>query len=231
MNKGIIFLLGTVVGAAGGAGITAYFLKDKYQKEACDAIDEYYDRCESRIRDIMEAYGVRDEDIEKLEENSDDEEKAEEDPRDDIKNNEGVKKYHRYSAPFSEDKKKGIEDDMIKGQEDLLKHPNFKDCPSYIDEITEDDYMVDEKEYDDIYMTYDVNTDRLLMNPDTEDEIDAEEQLHMSRSEIIGNMWRWSTDYISDDDGTGAFYVRNNRIMKDIEVIVRLDPNKEVIEL
>ncbi len=231
MNKGIIFLLGTVVGAAGGVGVTAYFLKDKYEKEACDAIDAYYDRCESRIRDIMEAYGVRDEDIEKLEESSEDEETTKEDPRNDINNNEGVKKYHRYSAPFSEDKKKGIEDDMTKGQEDVEKYPKIDDCPDYIEEIDEDTFMVEEKQHDDIYMVYDFNADRLLMNPDTDDEIDAEEQLHMSRSEIIGNMWKWATDYISDDDGTGAFYVRNNRLMKDIEVIVRYDPNQDVTEV
>ena len=223
MNKGIAFLLGTLVGAAAGAGITAYFLKDKYEQEACDIIDEYHDRCEERILKIMEAYGV--EEVE--EEESEEAEEKPVDPRDDYGNNEGIKKYHHYNAPLSENK----EDDVTKGQEDVLKYPKYDDCPEWIEEITEDDFMVEEKQHDDIYMVFDFNTDRLLMNPDTENEIDAEEQLHMSRSEIIGNFWKFATDYLSDDDGTGAFYVRNNRLMKDIEVIVRYDPNQDVVEV
>ncbi len=228
MNKGIIFLIGTAVGAAAGAGITAYFLKDKYESEACDIIDEYHDRCEERILQIMEAYGVK-------EENTKDEaseEKQVEDPRDDYGNNEGIKKYHHYAGPaFTDAKVKGVEDDMTKGQEDVQKYPKVDDCPDYIEELTEDEFMVEEKETEDMYMVFDFNQDRLLMNPDTDDEIDAEEQLHMSRSEIIGNFWKFAPDYISDDDGTGAFYVRNKRLMKDIEVIVRYDPNQDVVEV
>lgn len=229
MNKGIIFLIGSLVGAAAGAGVTAYFLKDKYEQEACDIIDEYHDRCEERILKIMEAYGVKEEEEDDPESSSDT--SATSDPRDDYGNNEGIKKYHHYAAPFNGEKKDKMEDDMTKGQEDVLKYPKYDDCPEWVEEITEDDFMVEEKKTEDIYMVFDFNTDRLLMNPDTEDEIDAEEQLHMSRSEIIGNFWKFATDYISDDDGTGAFYVRNNRLMKDIEVIVRYDPNQDVVEV
>lgn len=232
MNKGIAFVLGTLVGSGIGAGIAAYILKDKYEREACDMIDEYHDRCEERILKIMEAYGVKDEDLESDSESSDNTEDAPVDPRDDFSNNEGVKKYHHYAGPaFTNAKVKGVINDMTKGQEDCKKYPGIDNCPDYIEEITEDDFIVDEKEFDDIHMVYDFNTDRLLMNPDTEDEIEAEEQLHASRTEIIGNMWKWSSDYLSDDDGTGAFYVRNKRIMKDIEVIVRYDPNQYVVEI
>lgn len=232
MNKGIAFILGTLVGGGIGAGIAAYILKDKYEKEACDMIDEYHDRCEDRILKIMEAYGVKDEDLEKDPESFYDSEDKAVDPRDDFSNNEGVKKYHHYAGPaFANVKVKGVIDDMTKGQEDVEKYPKIDDCPDYIEEIDEDTFMVDEKQHDDMYMVYDFNTDRLLLNPDTDDEIDAEEQLHMSRSEIIGNMWKWATDYISEDNGTGAFYVRNNRLMKDIEVIVRYDPNQDVVEI
>lgn len=232
MNKGIIFLIGTVVGGGIGAGVTAYFLKDKYEREACDIIDEYHDRCESRILQIMQAYGVEEVDAEDIQNDSDDNDGEDHrDSRDDYANNEGIKKYHHYAAPFNGEKKDKMEDDMTKGQEDVLKYPKYDDCPEWIEEITEDDFMVEEKKTEDIYMVFDFNQDRLLMNPDREDEIDAEEQLHMSRSEIIGNFWKFATDYISDDDGTGAFYVRNNRLMKDIEVIVRYDPNQDVVEV
>ena len=166
------------------------------------------------------------------ESSSSSEESEVKDPRDDFSNNEGVKKYHHYAGPaFTSAKVKGVADDMTKGQEDVIKYPKVDDCPDYIEEITVDDFMVDEKKHEDTYMVFDFNADRLLMNPDTEDEIDAEEQLHMSRSEIIGNFWKFATDYLSDDDGTGAFYVRNNRLMKDIEVIVRYDPNRDVVEV
>ena len=230
MSKGLTFILGVLLGGGVGAGITAYILKDRYEQEACDMIDEYHDRCQDRIEQIMQAYGVRDEDIAKLNESSDSDDETEDkaaDPRDDVSNNEGVKKYHHYVAPTE---LKGT-DDMTKGQEDVNKYPKIDDCPDYIEEISDEEFSVDEKKYDNVYLTYDFNTDRLLLNPDTEDEIDAEEQYHVSRSELIGNMWKWSTDYISEEDGTGAFYARNNRLMKDFEVIVRYDPNQEVVEV
>jgi len=244
MNKGVIFAIGAFVGAAAGSVATYFVVRDKFEQEAADIIDEYAERCQDRIEKVMNAYDQK--------MNSSDDEKEEEASDEDVPHieneldkYEGVKKYHHYSGGFDAmsttsskvfDKKKG--NDMTEGQKDLEKYPKIDDMPNYIEEIDEDEflnthYAPDGKtEFDKVTLDYDYNTDRLLYAANSDSPILAEEKYGCLRSEIIGNIWKFAPDFIDDEEnGTGAAYVRNNNINIDFEMIVHYDKSKDVMEV
>ena len=85
MNKAVYFVLGMVLGAAGGSAATYFITKARLEELAADEIDEYAQHCEDRIERIREEYQ------EKL---VGDLEPPATTPEEEIDSNEGVKKYH-----------------------------------------------------------------------------------------------------------------------------------------
>lgn len=230
MNKGIIFALGALTGAAAGAVATYFLINDRFAREAEEVIDDYAKKCSDKIDEVIEYYESRgSEDLDETPE-------QEVDMRDDISNNEGVKKYHHYSGGAFESgsdvgKLFAKEDNKVtEGQKDILEKPELEDVQG-VDEITEDEFLEGSEEYSPITLDYFFNTDTLLFGYGTDNEDIAETVYNKTRSELIGNIWRWAPDYIKDDSGVGSAYVRNSNLMKDFEILIHYDPNEDVVEV
>lgn len=229
MNKGIIFAIGTVFGAAAGAAGMWFYNKKKE--------DAYIDEINELIKENEDLNHF----IDNLpEDDMEDDEEDDEDPvepaRDDLDEMDGVKKYHHYKAESGMgvqalfEKK---ETDVTEGQKARKENPkllNYEDVVG-LDEINEMEFLeYQEKDYDPVYLNYDGNEDILLWGKDTDSESMAEAHFSLKRDALIGPAWRWFTDYIKDEDGTGAFYVKNDNLKKVFEVVVEYDPEGDVVE-
>lgn len=220
MNNGIIFALGALTGAAAGSVATYFVLKDKFEQEAAEEIEAYAQHAEERLQNYISSHY----DVDDLDEPEEDSEpvKSTNVPvkdEDAISQNPGVKKYHHYQSGFipEEDEK------VTKGQEDILKRPQLEDVPG-IEELDEDEFDNLDDRYTRVYLQYDANEDRLFTN----DGDIAEEAYSKMRHELIGNVWRWATDYV---DKGGMFYIQNDNLNIAFAVEVAFDPNAPMVEV
>ena len=142
-----------------------------------------------------------------------------------IMQNPGVKKYHHYQGGLdSKPNPVKEEEDVTKGQEDIKTRPELEDVPG-VDEVTEEEYdLLDDDEYTRVYLQYDANEDTLVTNSG---EI-AEEAYAKQRHELVGNVWKWATDYVDKD---GMFFIKNDNLMIAFQVEVIFDPDKEMVEV
>ena len=249
MSNKLYFALGALVGAAGGS-VAAYFLTRRhYEAEMDEVIDDYAERCKERIDDIVSYYEGGKDAEESLEEP---EPKPEE-----FASNEGVKKYHHYNggqfdessvqSVFSQknlDKVEGggyrfkKEEDVTEGQKAIKEKPEFTPDINGIEELDADELQnaVDlikagESTFSTEELVYDINKDELMLNYDTEDAILAEEYYGMTRTELIGDIWKWATDYVNEDTQEGDFYVRNENLGVIFLVNVIFDPSQPIVEV
>ena len=239
MNNKIIFAAGLGLGAAIGS-VATYFLTRSHFMNVCDdTIDEYADQCKERIDAIVDYYeGGKD-----AEETLEEDESAPE--PEEFRDNAGVKKYHHYveasfgssnvQSVFSKDNVKEVagavrfkteEEKVTEGQKDILRRPELDDVPG-VEELDSEEFdLLDDDEYTRVYLKYDANKDELKTN---DDEI-AEAAYAKSRSELIGNVWRWATDYVSDEtDEPGYFFIQNDNLKIGFCVEVSFDPSKPMV--
>ena len=231
MDKNIIFAAigGAVVGAVAGVAAT-YLYFNKQTNEMLDEINDLIDTNEKLSRGIFEEESHEDitEDAEPVEFV---------DPRE-LDNNEGVKKYHHHVAESMASaqsifEKKGDQENVTEGEKALKKNPKLVEDPM-IKEISEEKYQeimskdpIDGWSADDL--TYLYPQDELYYGYGTDNEELAEHHYGIDRERIIGQTWRWATDYTHGESGVGYIYIDNQHLRKviSVEVMVDLDLEEE----
>lgn len=216
-----IFVLGFVAGLATG-GTAAYFLTKK--------------RAEAQIEEEIEAYAeYADAKIEHMKSLIADG-KIDEPEREDeeVTNNEGVKKYHHQDEgiaslagrqPFGKKETEEKEmagtwdqptDDIVEiSGDEFLKTYADPDAGPY-DKVTLDllfDGETDDNDWDNqLYWGYGTDNEELAML--------RPEYKNCSIADIVGQVYRWCIDYVSEDEMVGSFFVRNHNLHQDIECVV-----------
>ena len=227
MNKGVIFAAGALIGAAAGSVITYFAVRNHFDEAAADAIEKYAEYAEEKIQKALDS----------LHDDFVDDGDEEEDPDDDtvraVKDNrvwseddeESIKKYHHYipeqqSVSANGIFEKGKENKVTEGEKALKKTPERRDDPN-IREIDE----VEANNYEAIPLTYLYPQDELYWGYDTDTRELAESHFGRDREEIIGQLWRWATDYTDGETGVGYTYVKNDKmgLVFSIEIVVDLD--------
>lgn len=242
MNNKIIFAIGLLAGAGIGSVATYFGLKSRFDNLFDQEIEDYANRCTERINDLVSYYEGGAAAERELEDSDDESEESETPEPEEYRYNEGVKKYHHYAnssddniqSVFSKDNVKEVagavrfkteEEKVTEGQKDILKRPQLEDVPG-IEELDADEYdNLDDDRYTRVYLQYDVNEDKLFTN---EGDI-AEEAYAKQRHELIGNAWRWATDYI--DKSGSMFYIENDNMMIGFAIEVIFDPNAPMVEV
>ena len=240
MNNKVIFAIGLVAGAGIGSVATYFGLKQHFETILDEEIDDYASKCAERIEDIVSYYEGGKDAEETLEEDEDEEVR---DEPEEYRHNEGVKKYHHYTntsdgnvqSIFSNENVKEVagavrfktdeeKEKVTEGQKDILKRPQLEDVPG-IEELDEDEFdNLDDDRYTRVYLQYDANEDKLFTN----DGDIAEEAYAKMRHELIGNAWRWATDYV---DKGGMFYIQNDNLNIAFAVEVAFDPERDMVEV
>lgn len=222
MNKGLVFVLGILAGAAGGSVATYFITKDHFEQKAAEEIEAYAEHAEERLQNYISSH--YEEDLDDLDSPEPAIKSTNVPVKDEdvISHNPGVKKYHHYNGGFEETAKE--ETDVTEGQKDILQRPELEDVPG-VEELDSEEFdLLDDDEYTRVYLQYNANTDELTTN---DGEI-AEEAYAKTRSELIGNMWRWATDYAEKEED---LYVKNDNLKIAFEVGIMFDPDLEMVEV
>lgn len=247
MDNRVIFGLGVGLGAIVGSVTTYFALKQRFEDAVDEEIDNYAKLCTERIDDLISYYEGGASAEKELKEDDTSKEPEE------FRNNEGVKKYHHYGdssfgsdnvqSIFSKDNVKEVagavrfktdeerseseEEKVTEGQKDILKRPQLDDVPG-VEEITSEEWdVLDDDEYTRVYLQYDINEDKLYTN----DGDIAEEAYAKMRHELIGNCWRWATDYWNEETGEGDFWIKNDNLKIAFQVGLDWDPDAEMVEV
>lgn len=210
MNKAVYFVLGTVLGAAGGSAATYFITKARLEELAADEIDEYAQHCEDRIERIREEY--QDKLVGDLEPPATT-------PEEEIDSNEGVKKYHHNVEDLPEYASKRVFKKTTKEEEMATKKiKNIK-------EITEEEFLDSDREKQTI--------DVLFRSDDTVDEIwgyqtdnqtTAEARFGKKLIDLIGIDGEDLLDWVEADEGTAVKYFSNMDLNTLFEIVVHCDP-------
>lgn len=231
MNKGIIFLLGFVGGAV-AAGVPTFFITkkvvgDRERERADDEID-YIHRKYTEMRRVP----LDDVDID-VEVDIEEEEDGEQPLKPDVPiifdervdNNAGVKKYH---TPVDKKSLENAYKEVVRvteGEKALKREDENKELPKPV-EITEDQYMIENQNYEKVTLDYYILDDTLMM---VDPEQSAEEYFKTGRERLIGDIWRWAPDYLKEDSNDGVAYVRSDDMATDFEVIMHNASYKELM--
>ena len=249
MNNKIIFAIGLLTGAGIGSVATYFGFKSHFDNLFDQEIDNYAKLCTERINDLVSYYEGGAAAERELEDSDDESEESEAPEPEEYRHNEGVKKYHHYAnssddniqSVFSKDNVKEVagavrfktdeerreESKVTEGQKDILKRPQLEDVYG-VEEITSEEWdVLDDDEYTRVYLQYDINEDKLYTN----DGDIAEEAYAKMRHELIGNCWRWATDYWNEEAGEGDFWIKNDNLKIAFQVSLDWDPNKEMVEI
>lgn len=214
MNKTIIFILGALTGAAAGSVATYLLVKDKIEREAAEEIEMYAEHCDERIRRLTNK-----EDSEESEEFETDTEEAEQD--EEIKNNEGVKKYHHYSGPVSSDGDRVFKDEKKEKEvtkEEVERKLAEEDAKLRVSEIDESEFLKTD-DYSKETIDYFFPDETAFWAYNTDNETTVEAKYGKPLKDLIGNASRWLVDY-TGEDGIGAAYFQNDDLKTKFEVIV-----------
>lgn len=230
-KKGIIFgFVAAIIGGAAGA-VGMYFYNKKNEDDYITEINDLIEENEGLRRYIDNVIDVKEEEL-------DEDQPAEIETRDELEEQEGVKKYHHYKTESSgmgvqalfEKKENG---DVTEGQKALKKDPKAMDYGDIqgLEEIDEEEFLeLQEQDYDAVYLDFDANQDILYWGRGTDSEAMAEAKFGLGRNALIGPAWRWFTDYIPEGESDGAFYIKNDNLKKVFEVVCHYDPEGEVVE-
>ena len=228
MNKTTYFVLGTVFGAVAGSVTTYFATKRVFAQRAAEAIESYAEYADDKIQQK----------IDRLNEliNEDAEEALSEEEPDDSteESNEGVKVYQNQYAPqitleelAERRKESGVKNEVIEATEDkktVIVH-NF---PDGIEEVDEETYLADD-EYDRTTLHYVFHEDKLYYGYETDNEELATDFYDVtSKDDIIGPVWRWSSDYTDGESGIGVTYIKNDNLETVFEVLFNVDVDREL---
>ena len=220
MSNGAMFTIGAALGAVLGGVGTYFFMKDKMEEQIAEEIDNYI-QYSNKKKEKAEKFSE-----EKIEETPANAEEPKE---------EKVYKYYKGSLKdleISTDRSKDVigvgkvkqeiketveEKEEVKEKE---KPDPFKNDPN-LEEITEDEYIDGYEDYEQTTLDYIFRTDALFYGYGTDNQELAEGHFNDGREAIIGQLWRYASDYINEEeDNVGVAYVRNQRLKYDFEVIL-----------
>ena len=219
MNKTLVFVLGLLTGAAAGSLATYVLVRDKVQQEAADEIEEYAEHCEQRIALLKKCI----EEAEELEKGPKEEEEEETQIDEEVKNNEGVKKYHHYNGPMSSSGERVFKDEKKEKEvtrEEVAKKFEHDDAILGVSEATEEDFLKDDeyrKETIDYFFDGDKEEAYWAYNTDNQTVVEA--KFGKPLKDLIGHAHAWLVD-LTDETGVGAAYFKNDNLMTVFEVIV-----------
>lgn len=206
MSNGGMFTIGAVIGAALGGLGTYFLMKDRMEEIIAAEIDDY----------IQYANKKR----EKLEKSS--EEKIEESPsKEEESKDEKVFKYYKGSLKDLEIQTSRDKLEVNKEIEEIVeeKHNIFENDLN-IEEISEDDYIEGYEDYDQTTLDYIFRTDALFYGYGTDNQELAEGHFNNGREAIIGQLWRYASDYINEGEDVGVAYIRNHKLKYEFEIIM-----------
>lgn len=222
-NKGIIFALGALIGAAGGSVGTYFLVKGRFETERDEAIEEYAEHAEKRLERQIEALKeqtVEDIDntlgkrmVEKNQEAEDPDERK-------INNNEGVKKYHHYDGdqlPEYASKRvfKKYEEKPVKKESKLVNEISAEEF-----EMENEDYT---KQTLDILLRLD-DSYEALWGYQTDNQTTCKAKFGKDLEEMFGTeIIEQLLDATPADEGIGILYFRNDELMTDFELVLHSD--------
>lgn len=224
MNKTTYFVLGTVFGAIAGSVTTYFTTKRVFAQKAAKAIEDYAEYADDKIQQKIDR-------LNKLI-NDDAEEALDEDDSTEIE--EGVKVYQSQYAPqitleeLAERRKEtGVKNEVIEATDDkekVIVH-NF---PDGIEEVDEETYLADD-DYTRTTLHYVFHEDKLYYGYETDNEELATDFYDVaSKDDVIGPVWRWSSDYTDGESGIGVTYIKNDNLETVFEVLFDVDVDREL---
>lgn len=219
-NKGIIFALGALIGAAGGSVGTYFIVKGRFEAERDEAIEEYAEHAERRLEAFRERF-EGDSEAEREENDPEVMDETDEDPDErKINNNEGVKKYHHYDGdqlPEYASKRifKKYEEKPVKKESKLVNEISAEEFEQENEDYTKqtlDILLRLDDSYEALwgYQTDNQTTCRAKFGKDLEE---------MFGTEIIEQL----LDATPADEGIGILYFRNDELMTDFELVLHSD--------
>ena len=228
MDNKAVFAAGTAFGVVIGAVATYFATRKHFAEKAADAIEEYAEYADEKIQRVMDKFDNFDAIAEDLD--FDYEEETIKEAED-----EAIKVYHKYAPqiPIEELAKKAKESEA-KPELDENKKKEDKmiiDFPKGIEEVDEEVYLEDDG-YERVTLHYVTHENKLYYGYETDNEELAE--IHYNRlkkDDIIGPVWRWSTDYTDNESGVGYTYVKNDNLETIFEVVFNVDLEQEPVEV
>lgn len=222
-NKGIIFALGALIGAAGGSIGTYFLVKGRFEAERDEAIEEYAEHAEKRLERQIEALkGHSEEDVEEKPDHGRYKMESEvEDPDErKINNNEGVKKYHHYDGdqlPEYASKR------VFKKYEEKPKVKESK----LVNEISAEEFEQENEDYTkqtlDILLRLD-DSYEAIWGYQTDNQTTCKAKFGKDLEEMFGTeIIEQLLDATPADEGIGILYFRNDELMTDFELVLHSD--------
>lgn len=222
MNKSLYFVIGTILGAAGGSIGTYFLVKGRFKAESDKAIEEYAEHAESRIEAIRERYEdtlTEDMDEEESEPENNDEDADERK----INNNEGVKKYHHYDGQeLPEYAAKRVFKKVVTKEEEMAKKEN-----SEIVELSEQEYLdfAGEKQTIDALFRYEGDKVEELWGYQTDNQTTCQARFGKGFIDLVGIDGEDMLDWFEPDEGVAVRYFLNKEMATAFEVVVHCDPD------
>lgn len=225
-NSAIIFVSGLILGTA--AGITGTYLYNRKQitglTKEIDLLIIENEKLRKDLRkdneSISEETDKDPEEVVEVKESEDDENKA-------------IKKYHHYQAATGDTVQSLFEKRMV--EEDIKNVAKEKTTSldlDYIDEFEEEEFdeLIKSGDADVDILRYDANKDILYWGYGTDTEMAAEEHYGFDRVELIGNCWRWASDYITNEEVcTGEAFIYNKNLNKYFDIVMFFDADGEFV--
>lgn len=120
-----------------------------------------------------------------------------------------------------------MKNEVIEATEDkekVIVH-NF---PDGIEEVDEETYLADD-DYTRTTLHYVFHEDKLYYGYETDNEELATDFYDVtSKDDVIGPVWRWSSDYTDGESGIGVTYIKNDNLETVFEVIFNVDVDREL---
>lgn len=219
-NKGIIFALGALIGAAGGSVGTYFLVKGRFEAERDEAIEEYAEHAEKRLEALRERF----EGISEAEREENDPEvmdETDEDPDErKINNNEGVKKYHYYDG------------DQLPEYASKRVFKKYEEKPAkkeskLVNEISAEEFEKENEDYTkqtlDILLRLD-DSYEALWGYQTDNQTTCKAKFGKDLEEMFGTeIIEQLLDATPADEGIGILYFRNDELMTDFELVLHSD--------
>lgn len=236
------FYIGLFIGAAVGSVGTYFATRKMFALKASDAIESYAQFAEERIAKLEEKYktGEKEEEAEKSEADDDD---SEPEQHERVTEDVVIKKYHQYAPQFDFDKRNESMDKNVLNEvkENISNAVNehtkkalerkYNDVPDYIVEVDSDEFLESSIEEHDSYERVSLDflfpQNELYWGYDTDCQEEAETHYNEEREDLIGQCWRWATDYTDNQTGTGSAYIRNDKLKVYFEVQFHVDMELE----
>ncbi len=221
MNRKVLyFVAGLITGASAGSVATYFLVKEKFEIEKEEDMENYHEHCEERIA----RYKEENEELKKhLGVIKDPTPKLPEDPEQaKIERNEGVKKYHHDNGLSSK-----YGDNHV--FEKIADKPEEEKDSKLINDIDEDEFMNQENGYEKQTIDVFLGDDKYMCGVwgyGTDNEDDVDRKWGKELPQLIGESHTYEellTYCEKSEDGIGLAFVRNDEMMIEFELVIHDD--------